>query len=270
MNIRKPIVAGRFYEGSAKTLLRDIEKYIVEVKEKEDCFGVVVPHAGYMYSGYVAGTVYSKIALNNVKTFVILGPNHTGIGSSYSVYSSGVWQTPLGDCPIDEELANKILRNSKYLESDTKAHIGEHSIEVQLPFIQYFKKEFKFVPICLGTDDIKILIEIGCSISSAIKETGGKIVIIASSDMTHYEPHNVAYEKDKKAYESIIKLDEQLLFDRIREFDISMCGYAPVISTIVASKKLGAKKGELVKYMTSGEVSKDKSAVVGYAGLVLK
>ena len=271
--IRDPAVAGSFYPGSEKSLSSMIEKCIEKEKEKVDVKGIVVPHAGYAYSGKAAGAVYSKI--NFPDTFVILGPNHTGMGSAFSMMPDGVWSTPLGRVNIDSILAEKIFVNSKYLEEEILAHVSEHSVEVQLPFMQYFSGNFQFVPITIrhyiaDENYLKICTSIGKSIAKGIKMLKEKVVIVASSDFSHYEPQDVANKNDNFAIEAILKLDEKELFKRVRERDISMCGYGPVAIMISACKELGATKGELVKYMTSGDVTGDYGAVVGYGGIIVK
>jgi AmmeMemoRadiSam system protein B len=266
--IRRPVVAGQFYPGTAPKLRAMIELMVKEDVTKEEVIGLVSPHAGYIYSGPVAGAVISRIKFKD--TFIIMGPNHTGAGKPLSIMTEGVWQTPLGEVEIDSELAKKILASSKHLEEDDRAHIHEHSIEVQLPFLQYFKPDFKLVPMVFGHPSGAIYKEVGKEIAAAVKALGREVVIIASSDMTHYEPQESAQKKDTQAIGAILKLDEDELLRRVAEFDITMCGYAPAVSLIVAAKELGATKAELVKYQTSGDVTGDYSAVVGYAGIIIK
>ncbi|MBM3118146.1 MAG: AmmeMemoRadiSam system protein B [Chloroflexi bacterium] len=266
--IRNPIVAGQFYPGSPAGLKRMIESMVEPKAEKVEVVGLVSPHAGYVYSGSVAGAVISRIKFKD--TFVILGPNHTGRGKTFSIMSKGAWRTPLGDVEIDSELGRRILAASSYLEEDSAAHQYEHSIEVQVPFLQFFKSNVRIVPIVLAHGDGAVYKKIGREMIGAIKESRRGVVILASSDMTHYEPHESAKRKDSKAIEAILALDEDELLKRVDELDISMCGYAPVVSLISAAKGLGAKEAELVKYQTSGDTSGDYSAVVGYAGIIIK
>ncbi|MCK4649531.1 AmmeMemoRadiSam system protein B, partial [bacterium] len=216
----------------------------------------------------VAGAVYSRIIFPD--TFVILGPNHTGAGRPCAIMTKGSWQTPLGEVEIDSDLASKILANSKNLKEDEKAHSYEHSIEVQLPFLQYLGKDFKFVPICLSHLDLETCQDIGKAIAKAIKEDKKKVVIIASSDLTHYEPQEEANRKDKVALDAVIKLDPGELVSKVEELRISMCGVIPTTIMLIASKESGATKGELVKYMTSGDVIGDYRQVVGYGGALIK
>jgi hypothetical protein len=241
---------------------------VAEKEKRQEVIGLISPHAGYIYSGAVAGAVISRIKFKD--TFIIMGPNHTGSGKPFSIMTEGRWKTPLGEVEIDSELGKRILASSRYLEEDYSAHLGEHSIEVQLPFLQYFNAEFKLVPIILAHAGGAIYKEIGRALAKGIKESGRKAVIIASSDMTHYESQASAQRKDTQAIEAILKLDEDELLKRVEELDISMCGYAPAVSLIVAAKELGAKGAELVKYQTSGDTTGDYSSVVGYAGIIIK
>jgi AmmeMemoRadiSam system protein B len=266
--IRKPVVAGQFYPASASELKRMLKGMVAEKAKREEAIGLISPHAGYIYSGPVAGAVISRIRFKD--TFIIMGPNHSGMGRPFSIMTEGSWQTPLGEVEIDSGMGKKILAHSKYLEEDMAAHLQEHSIEVQLPFLQYFKAEFKLVPIVLAYGGADIYKEIGRALAKAVKESGNKAVIIASSDMTHYEAQASAQRKDTQAIEAILKLDEDELLKRVEKLDISMCGYAPAVSLIVAAKELGAKGAELVKYQTSGDTSGDYSSVVGYAGIIIK
>ena len=266
--IRNPVVDGQFYPASPSQLKEMIEGLVDEKLAKEDVIGAVSPHAGYIYSGPVAGAVISKIKFKD--TFIIIGPSHTGMGKPFSIMTEGIWKTPLGEVEIDSELAKQIVAVSRYLQEDHLAHQHEHSIEVQLPFLQYFKPDIKLVPIILAYSSGATYKEIGKAIARAIKGLSKKVVIIASSDMTHYEPQEAAQRKDTKAIEAILDLSEDELLKRVEELNISMCGYAPTVSLISASKELGAGKAELVKYQTSGDVSGDYSSVVGYAGIIIR
>ncbi len=268
MVIRNPVVAGQFYPGSPGQLRSMIAEMVDEKAAKEEVIGLVSPHAGYVYSGPVAGAVISRIKFKD--TFIIMGPNHTGYGKPFSIMTAGVWKTPLGSVEIDSELAERILATSRHLEEDFEAHRSEHSIEVQLPFLQYFKPDIKLVPIVLAYASGEVYQEIGQEIAKAVKELNKEAVIIASSDMTHYESAESARGKDAQAIEAILALDEAELLKRVRELEITMCGYAPAVSLISAAKELGATGAELVKYQTSGDVSGDYSAVVGYAGVIIR
>ena len=265
--IRNPVVAGQFYPESPSELKAVIKGFVDEKVEKEEVIGLISPHAGYVYSGPVAGAVISRIKLKD--TIIIMCPNHTGSGKPLSIMTEGTWKTPLGEVEIDSELGKQILAASNYLQEDKAAHLHEHSIEVQLPFLQYFKPDFKLVPISLAYASGAIYKEIGKEIARAVEESGKGVVIMASSDMTHYEPQESARSKDTQAIEAILDLDEDELLKRVDELNISMCGYAPAVSLIAAARELGAVGAELVKYQTSGDISGDYSAVVGYAGIII-
>ncbi len=264
---RRPVVAGQFYPASPSQLRAIIGQLVDSNVARGDVIGLVSPHAGYVYSGPVAGAVISRIKFKD--TFIIMGPNHTGMGKPLSIMTQGTWGTPLGEVEIDSELSKKILATSDNLQDDSSAHQHEHSIEVQLPFLQYFKKDIKIVPIVLAHSTGDIYKEVGKDIARAVNDLNREVVIIASSDMTHYEPQESALSKDTRAVEAMLDLNEDELLKRVDELAISMCGYAPVVSLISATKELGANGAELVKYQTSGDISGDYSSVVGYAGIIV-
>jgi len=267
--IRKPVVSGQFYPSNVLQLKKEISSYVDETSKKREIISCFLPHAGYMYSGAVAGLTVSKFIIKD--TIVILGPNHTGYGEIYSIMTEGIWQTPLGGVPINSELAYAILKSSQNLKEDDLAHRYEHSIEVELPFLQYFKPDFNIIPIVISTGNLETYKRIGKEIAIGIKSLKKEkdVIIVASSDMTHYEPERIAQEKDHRAIESILKLDEDQLWDTVRKLDISMCGVSPAICMLVASKELGASQAELVKYQTSGDITGDYDSVVGYAGIII-
>jgi len=267
---RKPAVAGQFYSASSQRLKKEIELLLGDKKpEKKEAIAAMMPHAGYMYSGEVAAATASSINIKN--RIILIGPNHTGYGVPFGIMTEGAWQMPFGEIDIDTELAQNILGKSQLLEEDAIAHTYEHSLEVQLPFLSYFKQDFKIVPIVVSVGELRIYKEIGQEIADAIKHLGIQkdTLIIASSDMTHYEPQDSAERKDKEAIGAILELDEDKLMDKVESLNISMCGYAPAIIMLTAAKALGAKKAELVKYQTSGDVTGDYTSVVGYAGVVV-
>jgi MEMO1 family protein len=265
--VRKPAVAGSFYPGSKKELSDLVESMVQHEEPKEEAIGIVCPHAGYVYSGPVAGATISRVQVTD--TVIIIGPNHTGLGLPFSIMTAGKWETPLGAVEVDSHLATKLLETSDYLEEDTEAHLREHSIEVQLPFLQHFKKDVKIVPIILAHDSGEVYKNIGHEIAGVLKDFGRDVLILASSDMTHYEPEEQARRKDSSAIEAVIKLDADELLARVARQNISMCGYGPVVALITAAKALGAQKATLALYQTSGETSGDFSSVVGYAGIVI-
>jgi AmmeMemoRadiSam system protein B len=230
--------------------------------------GLVVPHAGYMASGPVAAHAYHHLAQDGKPdVIVIFGPNHTGYGSALAVMNEGVWRTPLGDVEIDTETADRILQASRIVDVDEMAHAYEHSIELQLPFLQYlYGSEFKFVPICFGMQDLVSSREVGKATAKALK--GKNALVIASSDMTHYESQERAEKKDKMAIDAALKMDETQYYHTVEAYGISTCGYGPTIAAITAAKELDAKKAQLLCYKTSGDVLGDRSAVVGYVSIV--
>ncbi len=266
--IREPAVAGQFYPSSPEELKAMIRGMVDEKAPKEDVIGYYAPHAGYIYSGPVVGATVSRV--NFKDTCVIMGPSHTGLGVPFSILTEGTWRTPLGDVEIDTELAKAILSNSSHLKEDRIAHLQEHSIEVQLPFIQYFRPDIKFVPILLSHTNATVYRSIGMAIAKAIKDSGKEVVIVASGDMNHYESQKITHTKDRQAIESILKMEAGELLERVREFNISMCGYGTAASLIYAANEFGTVKTVLVKYQTSGDITHDFSAVVGYAGILFK
>ncbi len=268
-NLRKPVVAGQFYPLDAKSLRGMISVFADKEAQKKDVIGAILPHAGYIYSGKVAAQAVSGINIKD--NLVLLGPNHTGSGPNFSIMPQGTWQTPLGDVEINGSMANLFLNKSGCLEADILAHQDEHSLEVELPILQYFKSSFKIVPIAIKSFDLGLLKELAKELADAINENDLKksTVFIASSDMTHYEPQKVAEIKDALAIEAIVALDEDKLARVVRDSDISMCGVAPVTVLIKAAKLLGAKGARLIKYQTSADASGDASSVVGYAGITI-
>ncbi|MFC1576562.1 AmmeMemoRadiSam system protein B [Candidatus Omnitrophota bacterium] len=265
--IRKAVVAGQFYPGNKASLTREVEECTRPKKQKIEAIGVVSPHAGYIYSGPVAGEVLSS--LKPRQTYVILGPNHTGLGKPFGMDLEDAWATPLGEVEVDKELGEAILKRSGYIKKDSACHAAEHSIEVQLPFLQYLNKAFKFVPIVIAPGQRVTYKKIGLELATAIKDLKKDVTIIASSDMTHYEPHEAAKKKDQMAIEKILALDIDGFLDIVEEWNISMCGFAPTAIMMQAAITLGANVAKLIKYNTSGDTSGDFSTVVGYAGIAL-
>ena len=265
---RKPAVAGQFYPASSSALSKQVRNYVQSDKRREKVIGAVCPHAGLIYSGAVAGAVYSGIEFPH--TFVLIGPNHTGTGKPFSVMTYGEWEIPTGSLKIDSMLANKILNSFKSFEDDCSAHLKEHSLEVQLPFIIHFSSKVQIVPVTIMIDNLGSCRLIGEALAGAIKDTDYAVTIIASSDMSHYETDSMARAKDKKAIDRILALDPEGLYETVMKESISMCGFAPATAMLFASKKLGAREASMVKYMTSGDVSGDYNHVVGYAGIIVK
>lgn len=265
---RKPAVAGQFYHGTGSRLREQVEQYIIKGARTEDAKGILVPHAGLIYSGAVAGAVYSSI--NFPKTFLMLGPNHTGIGSKISLMDTGEWEIPTGVFEIDRKLSSKIALNTPIVSRDSQAHIFEHSLEVQLPFLSYFTSDIKIVPISILSASLDDCRELAVGIAEAVKSLDYPVVILASSDMSHYLPDKTARQKDKKAIDKVLALDPSGLYKTVTEERISMCGYLPATVMLFAAMQLGAGSARLVKYMTSGEISGDYDSVVGYAGFVVR
>lgn len=265
--LRTPAVAGRFYEGSSAGLTKQVQQYMVAGLPHMDAVGIMVPHAGLIYSGAVAGQVFSSISMP--KTFIMLGPNHTGLGPAVSLMDEGGWQVPTGSIAIDRTLAHRILKGSRVAAQDSQAHAYEHSLEVQLPFITHFSLELSIVPIAIMTASYDTCRELAGAIAQAVQGVDYPVTILASSDMSHYVPDRIARQMDGRAIEKILGLDPRGLYDTVMHERISMCGVLPATVMLIAAQLLGAKKARLVKYMTSGDVSGDYDSVVGYAGIVL-
>jgi len=263
---RKASVAGAFYPGSPTELRRMLGQMVEPGAKKEKALAVISPHAGYIYSGSVAGAVFSSVELPD--TFVILAPSHRPIRSLFALMKDGDWETPLGMVPVASELAESIMAASKLVKDDPAAHAEEHSLEVQLPFIQYFKPRFSIVPINISYfasyQDLEAL---GKAVAAGIRNLNKDVLIVASTDMSHYISRDEAKKKDFLAIQKVLDLDPRGLFDIVKSEDISMCGFQPVTAVLIAAKELGAKKAELVRYATSGDRTGDYSEVVGYAGL---
>jgi AmmeMemoRadiSam system protein B len=276
--VRHPCQAGAFYEDNPESLRRQIKGCFLsrlgpgklpEVNKNgpRKIVGLVCPHAGYMFSGPVAAHSYYHLALDGKPDVVFLfGPNHTGLGSGLAVMNEGFWRTPLGDVEIDGELANKLTTEAKIVDVDDSAHSFEHSIEVQLPFLQYlYGSDFKIVPICFLMQDLSSAREVGEAVAKVAAQRNA--VIIASSDMTHYETQERAERKDRKALEAIEALDETRFYSTVEANRITACGYGPIAALITAAKVLGVKEAKLLCYKTSGDVIGDYSSVVGYAAV---
>ncbi len=263
---RKPAVGGYFYPGKEEALRKMIQGMVDPECEKRKAIAVISPHAGFEYSGPVAGAVFSSVELPDI--FLILGPSHRPIRSEIAIMKQGVWETPLGDARVDSSLAELIMSHCSLITEDDSAHLNEHSLEVQLPFIQYFKKDVAVVPLCISYNvGFEELEELGKSLGKGIKDFGQDVLIVASTDMSHYVEQSVAKEKDFLAIDKILELDAKGLHDIVERKNISMCGYQPTTSAIVAAKELGAREASLIKYQTSGERTGNYSEVVGYAGI---
>jgi hypothetical protein len=280
--VRAPAVAGRFYPGRAEELLREVREFtstgeIPVETGRIAAIGCVAPHAGYIYSGRVAGAVYSRLKIP--ERCVILCPNHTGRGRPLAIMANTTWQTPLGEVAADADMGARLLRRFPALQEDSAAHRAEHAIEVQLPFLQALRPELKIVPIAVGTSDFDVLRGLGEAVADVIaarqdenpeEDQDEKVLIIASSDMNHYESDTITRVKDHKAIERVLAMDARGLWEVVMNEDISMCGFGPTIVMVTAAKILGATSATLVKYATSGDVSGDYDSVVGYAGIIVE
>lgn len=281
--LRKPAVAGAFYPDNEEDIKKLIEDSFLspmgvgkiptahKFEGKDYPINVMVPHAGYIYSGPVASFSYAKIAENGIPdVFIILSPNHTGFGSEVSVFNQGEWETPLGNVEVDEEFANSIISFSDYASADYSAHTGEHSIEVQLPFLQYFSDDFKIVPITMGSQTLSTVSDLATAIVSATKKLNKSYCIIASTDLSHFNNQEKANKVDNFVLEDIKEMDEFKLLEEVIQYNITMCGYGPVMTTIIVSKLTGKESCEILAYGTSGDVTQDYSQVVGYGSAIFK
>ena len=277
--IRRPHFASQFYEGDAEALRAQISScFLHQLGPKKlpqvnfdghprNVVGLICPHAGYMYSGPVAASAFYELAVDGKPdTVVILGPNHTGYGSALSLMREGVWRTSLGDVEIDSQLADKILHETSLIDADELAHRYEHSIEVQLPFLQFlYGKKFKIVPICFQLQDYDSAIEVGMALTEALAATN--TVVIASSDMTHYEPAKAASTKDHAALKAVTDMDAKRFYETVETQNITACGFMPITSLITYANGVGAKEAKILSYHNSGDITGDHSNVVGYAAV---
>ena len=276
--VRRPTQAGAFYEGTQESLRHQIRNCFTstlgpgklpEINEAgpRSVIGLVCPHAGYMYSGPVAAHAYARLAMDGKPdTVIVFGPNHTGYGSGVAIMSEGVWRTPLGDVEVDTEVAKRIVKESRIVDVDDTAHNLEHSIEVQVPFLQYlYGSTFRLVPICFLMQDISTAKDVGQAAAKAVN--GKNAVIIASSDLTHYEPQESAQKKDREVLRAVEAMDEALVSRTVESRRATACGTGPMMALITSAKALGAKEAKLLCYKTSGDVIGDYSSVVGYAAM---
>jgi MEMO1 family protein len=262
---RLPAVAGRFYPGDTAALRQMVEGFIGK-SVGTAVIGLMAPHAGYIYSGAIAGQTFAQA--NIPARVVLLGPNHHGLGHRRALAPAGDWLTPLGACRVDEALQQRILQECPAVAIDALAHRHEHSLEVQIPFIQVRDPAATIVPISLGVQPLSSLLDFGAALGRVLADTGGAL-LVASSDLTHYEGAAVARNKDCQALRHILELDAEGLYQTVHQDGISMCGVLPVVAMLAAARQLGASRGRLVRYGHSGEVTGDESQVVGYAGVVL-
>jgi AmmeMemoRadiSam system protein B len=276
MHVRYPSHAGTFYADSDKALRKQIEDCFLhrfgpgklpKLKENDrQLISIISPHAGYIFSGPVAANGYYYAASDGKpNSIIILGPNHTGYGSGISIVTDQIWRLPFGDIEVDTKLAKEIQDSSSYIDIDDQAHRFEHSVEVQLPFLQYIFGTFKFVPICMMMQDLKVCRDLGDAIAKATYDKN--VLIIASTDLSHYEPQEIAVKKDQLLIDTMLNLDEEALQTVVELKNISMCGYGPATVAMIVAKKLGATKAKLLSYHTSGDIINNGRSVVGYASL---
>lgn len=267
--VRHPAVAGRFYPRDPEVLRKDLDSYLAPAKSRQPlhAFGCIVPHAGYMYSGHVAGAVFAEIEIPEL--CIVMCPNHTGMGHPLAIMSEGAWETPLGYVPIDERFATALKQRCPLLQEDSAAHRAEHAAEVELPFLQERQGKLKIVPIALGTRNLEALEQLGNALAETITAHHTPALNIASSDMNHYESDAVTRVKDQSAIDPILHLDARALYEIVTQQNVSMCGFGPAVAMLTAASKLGATSAKLVKYATSGDISGDRELVVGYAGIVV-
>lgn len=268
MSIRAPAVAGRFYPANPTELRSEIARFCEarEDKGRIEAKGVLVPHAGYVFSGSVAGRVFSRIV--PAPLYLLLGPNHTGLGTRASVWTSGSWRTPLGEIAVDERAAATLIESSSLLEADTDAHLQEHSLEVQLPFLQESNPGARFVPITLGGLSLEECHTLGTELAAFVRSWPEPVLLVTSSDMNHYLSDQLTRDLDAQAIDRMLALDPDGLYKTVRSKGITMCGYLPATAMISAVKELGASHCELEAYATSGDAFGDRDRVVGYAGLI--
>ncbi len=265
--IRQPAVAGQFYPDDPTILQAELSRLVSRSGPEVEAKGVVAPHAGYMYSGHVAGAVYGRLRPPEVA--VILGPNHTGLGQKAALIPYGTFLTPLGEAPIEAALAEALLSRVPFLREDPLAHLYEHSLEVQVPFLQYLNPSISVVPLCLSRLNLEEILLLGRALAETVAADPRRVVLVASTDFSHYVPDEVARRKDRLAIERILALDTEGLLKVVAAENISMCGVIPTAVVIEACRSLAASHTELVKYATSGEVSGDYAHVVGYAGILI-
>ncbi|HKR85581.1 MAG TPA: AmmeMemoRadiSam system protein B [Terriglobales bacterium] len=266
--VRESVVAGKFYSANPDVLRSDLSSYLSPAHERVFAIGCVAPHAGYIYSGRVAGAVFSSIQIPT--RCIVICPNHTGRGHPLAVMAEGKWSTPLGEVAIDTDLAARLLKSCPALADDAAAHRFEHAIEVELPFLQTLCPALQIVPVAVGTSRLLLLEELGSALGEVVRSSPREVLMVASSDMNHYEDDETTRMKDHKAIRTILDLDPQGLYQTVMNESISMCGFGPAVAMLTAAKLLGATKAELVQYATSAETSGDKEMCVGYAGIVVR
>lgn len=275
MQIRTPAVAGMFYPGEKNELKQSIKESFLHKfgpgkippsNTKKKIYGIICPHAGYMYSGPIACQSFYAISSDLPELFFIIGPNHWGIGRNVATMKNSKWQTPLGEVEVDSEIAEEISKSASIIEIDNFSHSREHSLEVQIPILQEIATNFKIVPIALIDQSKDVAYEVGLAMAKIAKKK--KTIILGSSDFTHYESNEFAHEQDTALIEPILRLDVDEFYHVLHKRDVTACGYGAIASTMIACKELGATKGELLKYATSGDITGETSSVVGYGSII--
>jgi MEMO1 family protein len=269
MNVRRPAVAGYFYPGEPVELQHDLDAMLGGKRPPSGPAGLalLVPHAGYVYSGGVAAATY--LSMHLPRRFILLGPNHTGEGEEIAVFRDGAWRLPLGDAPIDAPLGEALLARCSAARPDEAAHRREHSLEVQVPFLQHLAGDIRILPVCVGTDSLPALLDLGRAVAEVVRGAGEEVLVVISSDMSHYLPAETAERQDRKAIDRVLAIDPEGLHRIVRSEEISMCGVAPAVAGLEAVRLLGGRSAQLVAYANSGERSGDFTSVVGYAGISL-
>ena len=267
MLIREAAVAGQFYPGNAGELRKVVEALVQKPETLMDAKGIVVPHAGYVYSGSVAGKVFSSVRLH--KKCIILGPNHSGRGPALAISPAGAWRTPLGTTTVDPEMNRDLMDACPGLQEDSSAHRSEHCLEVQIPFLQVLQPDFSFSAICVRTANYRDLEALGHAMAHVVHAGQEPVLLVASSDMTHYENADTAARQDQLAIDRVLAVDPVGLYRVVLENDITMCGFAPTVAVLVACADLGATSGRLIEYTNSGAASGDYDRVVAYAGMAV-
>jgi AmmeMemoRadiSam system protein B len=271
-SVRYPAVAGQFYPAEAEAIEQELARYLAPALTPDEAaftgaLACLVPHAAYMYSGHVAGAVYRRLPA--CACYIVIGPNHFGRGDPLALMSQGTWLTPLGEVPLNPAMARLVREACPALTEDAQAHLHEHSIEVHLPFLQHGGKAFNLLPIALGLGDYEILERLGHALAHAVRRSAEPVLIVASSDLNHYEPDEVTRLIDRKAIDRILDLDPAGLHETVLRERISMCGFGPAVAMLVAALDLGAQRAEMVKYATSADMGGSHDRVVGYAGIVV-
>ena len=265
--LREPAVAHQFYPGDPATLRRTLDQMVPEITDKQTAMAVIAPHAGYVYSGAVAGETFATVSIP--RDILLMGPNHHGYGAPVALMDHGGWRMPMGEVPINDTLAAMLLEKSPLIEPDTLAHRFEHSLEVEVPFLQYLQADLTITPLVISHLSYSSCREVGEAIAAAIQQYGRPVLIVASSDMSHYESRESATAKDSMALERITAMDPEGLYRTVLDQRITMCGIMPATIAMVAAIRLGAQRARLVRYTDSGEASGDTNQVVGYAGMVI-